>query len=310
MKSGQNLKNKVFLVTGGTGFIGSHACNKLIEHGAIVHSISRKKKENDKVHWSQGDLSNMEFVRDLFQKTKPDVVIHLASEVTGKREMEYVIPTLSGNLISAVNLMICATEHKCERIILAGSLEEPDKETTAPIPSSPYAAAKWASSAYARMFYNLYNTPVVLARLFMVYGPGQKDLKKFIPYISLSISNNEIPKLANGAREVDWIYVDDIVEGLLAMAIKPGIESQTIDLGTGNLYTTGHVAEKLCEISQKAIKPDFGAIPERPMEQVKKANIEETNKILDWEPKVSLHEGLAKTYWWYNTEFESGNIKL
>lgn len=304
-----DYKDKIFLVTGGSGFIGTHTCKKLIGYGAVVHSVSRQNRAGDnRINWWLGDLADIKFVCELFQKIRPDFIIHLASEVTGRREIEYVIPTLNGNLISAVNLLICTTEYKSTRLVLAGSLEEADETISTPTPCSPYAAAKWASSAYARMFYELYDTPVVIARLFMVYGPMQKDLRKFIPYISLSLIRKDIPQLANGSREVDWIYIDDAVNGLLTMVTTPGIENQTIDLGTGILHTTGHVAKQLCKISQQNIIPNFGSIPERKMEQIKKANISKSLTLLNWQAKVKLDDGLRKTYEWYKEQCVIGNI--
>ena len=142
----------------------------------------------------------------------------------------------------------------------------------------------------------------------MVYGPNQKDLKKFIPYISLSIINNKIPQLAGGSRKVDWIYVEDVVNGLLAMTTTPNIENQTIDLGTGVLHSTGYVAKQLCEINDKNIAPNFGSVAERPMEQIKKADIEKSLKLLNWQANIKLDDGLRKTFKWYKEEFASGNI--
>jgi len=302
--------NKKVLVTGGSGFIGSLACEALIKLGAEVHSVSRQSMDsNNGVRWWQGDLVDYEWVRNLFNNVGPDIVIHLASEVTGKREIEFVLPTMNGNMVSAINLMICATELNCERIILAGSLEEPDCSDPDPIPSSPYAAAKWASSAYARMFFNLYKTPVVIARLFMVYGPHQKDILKLIPYVALSVLNNNVPKLANGKRPVDWIYVDDIVDGLLLMGLAKNIDGQTLELGSGELTTTGEVANLLCELGQVELRPEFGSIAERAMEQIRVAAINNTSEKIGWQPKVSLQKGLSNTLLFYKQQLDSGQIK-
>lgn len=83
------------------------------------------------------------------------------------------------------------------------------------------------------MFHALYKVPVTLARLFMVYGPGQKDLKKLVPYVILARLQGEDVKLSSGTRPVDWVYVDDVVEGLVRMSRQAGVAGQRIDLGTG-----------------------------------------------------------------------------
>jgi len=129
--------------------------------------------------------------------------------------------------MTAFNLLIAGAENSAGRMVLAGSFEEPDEVDTAPC--SPYAAAKWAASGYARMFHALYQVPVVVAKIFMVYGPGQLDYTKLIPYVTLSLLRGEAPMLSSGARLVDWIYVDDVVDGLIGCAQAPGIEGRTVN---------------------------------------------------------------------------------
>jgi UDP-glucose 4-epimerase len=183
------LGGRKVLVTGAGGFIGSHLCRTLLQHGAEVHGISRRTPVNSEgeMHWWQGDLADMSTIRNLLTAIKPDIIFHLASHVAGSRDLKLILPTFESNLVSTVNLLTVASEIGCHRIILTGSLEEPESDCVDTIPCSPYAAAKWASSSYARMFHALYRTPVVLTRLFMVYGPGQKDLSKLVPYVTLSV---------------------------------------------------------------------------------------------------------------------------
>lgn len=298
------------LVTGASGFIGSHVCRQLIQSGADLHAVSRQPRSaaDDAIRWHHADLSSHEAVRDLFTVVKPDIVFHLASEVTGSRDMKIVLPTFRANLMSTVNILLAAAEQRCRRVVLAGSLEEPEGDGQRMIPSSPYAAAKSAAGAYARMFHALYDTPVVTARIFMVYGPGQQDLRKLVPYVSLALLRGEIPRLSSGLRPVDWIYVGDIVDGLLAMGIAPGITGATLDLGSGALVTTRQVVEMICDILRTELQPDFGAIPDRPMERVISATVDGTRKLLGWQPSVSLRTGLEQTVDWYRRRLKAGEI--
>ncbi len=298
------------LVTGASGFIGSHLCRQLLQSGADLHAVSRRPRSgtNDAIQWHHADLSTHEAVLDLFKEVKPDIVFHLASEVTGSRDMKIVLPTFRANLMSTVNILLAAAEQRCRRVVLAGSLEEPEGDGQRMIPSSPYAAAKSAAGAYARMFHALYDTPVVTARIFMVYGPGQQDLRKLVPYVTLALLRGETPKLSSGLRPVDWIYVGDIVDGLLAMGIAPGITGTTLDLGSGTLMTTRQVVEMLCDILRTEIRPDFGAIPDRPMERIIGASVEDTRRMLGWQPSISLRTGLERTVDWYRQRLELGEI--
>lgn len=266
-----------------------------------MHAVSRNKynSSDTRLHWWQGDLSDVHVVRSILTAVRPETIFHLASHVAGARDLDLVLSMMNSNLCAAVNILSLATEMGCRRIILTGSLEEPESSDSESVPSSPYAAAKSACSAYARMFYALYKTPVVIARLFMVYGPGQKDLSKLVPYVALSLLQGNSPKLASGQRHVDWIYVEDVVEGLLAMADSPNIEGKTIDLGSGTLVPIRAVVEQMVNLIDPRIQPLFGVLPDRPMEQVRVADTARTFESIYWRPRTSLEKGLAHTIDWY-----------
>jgi nucleoside-diphosphate-sugar epimerase len=293
------------LVTGASGFIGSQLCRRLRCTDAQIHAVSRTRSctVDDNMRWWQCDLSEAACVRRLLKEIKPDIIFHLAGEVAGSRGLEYVVPAFRNNLLSTVNLLVTLSEIGCRRFILAGSLEEPDRSSSDITPCSPYAAAKFASSAYARMFHNLYRFPAVVARIFMVYGPAQRDLRKLIPYVIFSSLHGESPRLSSGARLVDWIYVGDVVEALLLMGKAPGIEGLTIDVGSGDLVSIRTVVELLVNMSNSGVSPAFGALPERPMEQIRAADSAKSASILRWKPQVSLRDGLQATLAWYTEHF-------
>jgi len=290
------------LVTGASGFIGRHLCRGLVEKNFEVHGVARheQKDKNNGIFWHRADLTVLSEVEGVMNSVRPGLIFHLASEVTGNRKLEYVVPTFQGNLASTVYLMTKAAGFGCERFIVTGSVEEPDPGAPA-VPSSPYAAAKWSASSYARMFWELYRFPVSIARLFMVYGPAQRDISKLVPYVILSLLRNEAPRLSSGQRAVDWIYVEDVVDGLISMAGAPGIEGQTVELGSGNLVTIREVVEKITRLIHSPVKPLFGALPERPMEQVRVADVEDSYRKIAWKPKTSLTSGLQQTIDWYSS---------
>jgi nucleoside-diphosphate-sugar epimerase len=158
---------------------------------------------------------------------------------------------------------------------------------------------KWASSAYARMFHALYRLPVVILRVFMVYGPAQRDMRKLMPYVVLSLLKGDVPKLTSGQRPVDWIYVDDVVEALLASGLAGHVEGETIDIGSGKLETVKTVVEQLVRLIGSDVAPAFGASPDRPLEQVRVADTKLAEELLGWTPQVPLDEGLKRTVAWY-----------
>ncbi len=303
-----SILGKKVIVTGASGFIGSHLCKKLLEYDCEIYGISRSEQSEENIHWITGNLSELEFVEDTLNTIKPDTIFHLASFVLGSRDIKVVIPTFESNLVSTLNILRTATEMHCRRIVLSGSLEESINNSKKIIPQAPYAAAKIAASAYARMFHALYETPIVIAKLFMVYGPNQQDLKKLIPYTILSLLEGKQPKFSSGVRLVDWIYVKDVVDGLIAVAREDGVVGKTIDIGSGALVPIRDVITKIYKLMEIDLSPEFGAMEDRPMEKEIIADVKKTFDYLKWKPKVNLEDGLKETIEWYTQYFINQNV--
>jgi nucleoside-diphosphate-sugar epimerase len=284
------------LVTGARGFLGSALCRALVRRQAVVFGLSRRDANTDQlgISWLRADLSVPGTSERVLLEVRPDIVFHLTSHGVGSPELANVLPTFRDDLLPTVEILEAATRAGVRRIVMASSLEEPVPGTSEITPSTPYAAAKWAAGAYARMFRQLYGTSVVLTRPYMTYGPGQAP-HKLIPYTILSLLRDEVPKLASGRREVDWIYVEDVIEGLLAAAVCADTDGATIDLGSGTLVPIRDVVQLLVEMVGSQIEPEFGAIPDRQVEKVRAADLAAACRILGWKPKTSLEAGLRKT---------------
>lgn len=299
-------------MTGASGYIGPHLCRRLLKIGADVFAVSRTRPsiDNKRLQWYQVDLSDFKAAQKLLMNIKPDVIFHLAGHAAGGREIGLVLPTYHSNVTTTVNLLIAASEFGSRRIILPGSLEEPEAGTGDVVPSSPYAAGKWAASAYARMFHELYKTPIVILRLFMTYGPGRQSPGKLLPYVITSLLKGETPKLSSGERRIDWIYIDDVVDGLIAAAEAPDVEGSTIDLGSGVLVSIRDIVQQFVKMIDPKLNPLFGDIPERPMEQVRVANVNETYSRIAWRPSVPLNKGLEYTVSWYREQLRGAREAL
>ena len=247
-------------------------------------------------------MIEFEAARSLVRAIRPDTTFHLASLATGSRSLEMVLPVFQHNFVTALNLLMATAENSAGRIVLAGSFEEPDEINSAPC--SPYAAAKWSASGYARMFHALYQIPVVIAKIFMVYGPGQLDHTKLIPYVTLSLLRGEAPKLTSGARLIDWIYVDDVVDGLIECAKILGINGRTVELGSGEMHSIRDIVQQLSDLMACPVEPQFGALADRPLERIKKADIADSYRLIGWQPSTSLRAGLTRTIEWYKNQAE------
>lgn len=290
------------LVTGASGFIGGHLCRYLANQNHRVIGAYRTHPGDlpAGIIPAKIDLNDPALVHELIAREKPDVIYHLASCVTGSRDRQFVRPTFEANLASTVYLMEAAAGQSCRKFILTGSLEEPDHVQAAP--SSPYAAAKAAATAYARMFHALYQFPAVIARVFMVYGPDQKDKKKLVPYVIDSLLDGQPPRMSSGTRLVDWIYVNDVVEGLVRLAEADGVDGKTVDIGTGILTSVREVVERIAHHLKAGAMLNFDPAADRPMEQVRAADADATEKLTGWKARHTLDEGLLATIRWHQTQ--------
>jgi nucleoside-diphosphate-sugar epimerase len=300
-----SLSGRRLLVTGASGFIGARLCRRAADAGAVVHALSRgAQPDADGVRWERGDLTDEAVARDLVRRVQPDLVLHLASEVTGSRDLQFVLPMLRANLLAAVNLMVACAEAGRPRVVLAGSMEEPDMGDADAVAQSPYAVAKWSQLAYARHFHALHDLPVVHLRVFMVYGPGQLDVRKLVPYVTVSLLRGEAPKLTSGARAVDWIYVDDVVDAFLRAGVVPGAEGRSLDVGSGELVTARALVERLHELVGGDVEPAFGAIADRQLERVRAADPALAEEAIGWRPQTRLDDGLARTVEFYRSNLD------
>jgi UDP-glucose 4-epimerase len=291
------------LVTGASGFLGSHLCGRLLDGGAEVHATSRARRTSGhpRLRWWQCGLTEFGPVHELLREIRPEIVFHLAGQVTAAPDLGLVLPTFYSLLESTVNALAAATAVGCRRLVIIGSLTEPGPGPLEPVPSSPYAAAKWAANAYARMFHGLYRTPVVILRPFMTYGPGQHR-GKVIPHVILSLLQESPPRLSSGRWQADWVYVGDVIDGFLRAASQPGVDGCTVDLGSGVLTPTREVVEKLVTLINPRVEPSFGALSDRPAERVHVADTGYAKELLGWEPRTSLDQGLANTVRWYHDQ--------
>ena len=285
------------LVTGASGFLGLHLCRTLLENGGEVHALSRSepKISDTRLRWHKVDLTDAKATRKVITTIDAGLVYHLCSYAQGERDRALVLPTFRGELETTINVLLSVADTNCRRVVTAGSLEEPSPSE---VPSSPYAAAKNASRAYAKMFHQLYQLPVVMTRIFMAYGPGQ-SAKKLIAHSVVSMLRGAPLRIASPGRKVDWIYVEDVVRGLLAAASAPGLEGKSVDLGSGALTQIRDVVGRI----QRLIKPDarveFGAFPARASELVRCADASATYSLTGWRPTISLDEGLTRTVDFY-----------
>ncbi|HET9229975.1 MAG TPA: NAD-dependent epimerase/dehydratase family protein [Vitreimonas sp.] len=297
--SANELAGRSALVTGAAGFIGANLCLALKAAGARVIATSRAPPEGD--GWRKLDLADPAAVEALVAEARPDFMFHLAAYVTGARGLEHVLPALQANCVNAVNVMTAAAKLPSVRVVLANSLEEPTEEEAGAAPVSPYAAAKLASTGYARMFHALYGLHVVPARIGMVYGPRQSDMVKLVPYTIRCLIEGEIPRFSSGVRLCDWIYVEDVADALIATALSDQAAGEVVDVATGTMTSVGDVVREIHALMD-APAPKFGDAGDRPLERTYRTDVARTRSLTGWRAAIDVREGLRRTVEWYRKE--------
>jgi UDP-glucose 4-epimerase len=287
------------LVTGATGLIGRNVLAAL-DDGWRVYATSRAEQPSgDRVTWVRADLAEIGAAHELVREVEPDAVVHLAGAVRGDRTLDAVAPTLMANLVASVALFEALARRKVQRVVVSGSLlEEPTAPTPFAVPPSPYGASRWSSSAYARMFHALFGLPAVILRPSYAYGPGQEETK-LLPYAITSLLRGERPELTSGERRVDFVFAEDVGRAYVLAVTAPGVEGATIDIGSGELTRVRDAIDVAAAFVGDAVRPEYGARPERPLEQEIEVDASVAEKLLGWRATTSLADGLRRTVEWY-----------
>ena len=300
--SNEFWQGKRALITGGSGFLGTHLCARIRQAGGDVYATSRARQwPQGGMTWLKTDFADLKSARDVLAAVKPDIVYHLAGSVGAAPDLKLVLSTYHSLLTSTVNVLMAATEVGCARVILPGSFTEPLPDEAAPVPQSPYAAAKWASSAYGRMFHARFGTPTVILRTFMTYGPAQ-HASKLIPSVARALLAGERPRLSSGRNKADWVFISDVIDAFMLAASVPGIEGMSIDVGSGALVSMRTLVERLVKAVGANIEPMFGALPDRPGENQIAADTSVAERHLGWKAATSLESGLRQTAEWHRAQ--------
>jgi UDP-glucose 4-epimerase len=296
---GNRFAKRKVLVTGATGFVGRHLCDALTSLSAQVYGLDVAKGVEPNLHRLLiTDLKDAAVALQVVSEIRPDLIYHLAGLVTAGQDANLVIPMLQNNLVGTVNLLSVALSVSCQRVVVAGSSEEIGSTYTDGVPTSPYGAAKAASTMYAKMFHRLYDLPVVVVRPFMTFGPRQNPTK-LVPYVIASLLRNEPPRLNSGKRVVDVLYIMDLVRGFLKVGITPSIEGKVIDLGTGKGILLENLVDVIVKLTGSAAYPMVEEEAERVEEYPQIADLKQTQQMIDWKPLWSLEQGLIETIDWH-----------
>jgi nucleoside-diphosphate-sugar epimerase len=299
------------LVTGATGFIGSHLAERLVGEGAEV-TLAVEPGANqanivntlDKVRVYEVDLREGQMVRQLVRECQPSKVYHLAAVGVTEPDIDQTL-TVQVNVIGTLNLLEALRETGCDCFVNTGTCYEyghntpPMREDQMVDPINAYAASKSAAWLFCNMYHRTRGHPIVTVRPFTVYGPRQSE-RALIPRTILSTLRGEDFEMTGGEQTRDFTYVDDVVEGYVRASLSKKAIGQTINLGTGEEHAIRDVVLKVLELMGSPVKPLIGVLPYRPGEIWRLyADSNKARELLGWQPQVGLEEGLRRTIKWY-----------
>ncbi len=285
------------LVTGATGFIGKHLVNQLRDRGALIYAGTSPTTESHcSPHTLTFDVRDAEAVHAAVDQADPDVVFHLAAVGVTNPAID-PLEALRINAGGTVNLLEALRGRNVQRVVLVGTSHEYGARQTRERldPYSPYAASKVASWAYGRMYWRAYGLPTVTVRPFQVYGPGQPE-KALIPSaIKAALSGEDFP-MTTGEQELDFVYAEDVIAGMVAAAGAPDIAGHSFDIGTGAGHTVRSVVDQIWQLTDAVGDVLAGTLPSRPGEPTRLvADAERTARLTGWRAHTSLKEGLCRT---------------
>lgn len=308
------VTGKVSLVTGGAGFIGSHIAAALGARDGrvrVADNLSTGYRHNldavPNVEFLEGDLADPAFAARAVEGV--DVVYHQAAIPSVPRSVNDPATSHRANVDASLNVLLAARDAGVRRVVYAGSSSAygdtpllPKREDMPPNPRSPYALQKLVAEQYCTLFTRLYGLETVTIRYFNVFGPRQDPTSAYSGVISQfakALTEGRAPTIyGDGGQTRDFTYIDNVVDGVLRAADSPEASGEVINVATGGRISLLELFEAMKRLTGAAVDPVFAEGRAGDVRD-SQADIAKARRLLDYEPRVSFDEGLARTIAWY-----------
>jgi UDP-glucose 4-epimerase len=297
-----------FLVTGGAGFLGSALANRLVAEGHAVYVLDDLSDGNaarldQRVTFTQGDVDNVPLLWSQLQKV--NCVYHLAARVSVPQSVLYPREYARVNVGGTVALMEAMRDTGVGRVVFTSSgavygnqPRQPVREDNPPHPDSPYAVSKWAAEQYIHTIGELWGLETVALRIFNAYGPRQSLPTSHAPviprFLQQALTGGSLIVFGDGRQTRDYVYVDDVVEALVAAATAPGINRAVLNIGRGSETSVSELIDHIQRAVGRRVNvitnsQKSGGVPRLA------ADISRARELLGFRPRVGLAEGLRLT---------------
>lgn len=305
----------MYLVTGGSGFIGSNIAHELVKRGEkvrIVDNFSTGRRRNISDFLDEVDLMEVD-IRDLGDMRRAvrgvDFILHQAALPSVPRSINDPIESNETNVNGTLNLLIAAKDAGVKRLVYATSSSVygdmpvlPKCEDMMPCPLSPYAVGKLTGEHYCKVFYNVHGLETVSLRYFNVFGSGQDPASQYsaaIPkFISAMLEGRPITIYGDGEQSRDFTHVQNVVNANLLACEAPDVAGAVINIACGEAASVNELIS--------AIERELNIEAERIYQESRPgdvlhscADITRAREMLGYEPTVSFGEGLKKTVEWF-----------
>lgn len=311
-----DLRDHRFAVSGASGFIGRHLVSLLHERGAQVVMLRRPGSPTAPFTRARShviDFTDAKACAAALRRLKPTHIVHLAGFANSDRSTESIARSLDVNLNASMKLILGAMDAVPDtRVVVSGTLETSSPWQDVTEVGSPYGISKAMLEILAGGLQRLYGANVVNARIGMVYGPDDPNDHRLVPSVINAFLRHEAPVLSSGRRRCDWVYVGDVAEALLHAAAMRRVQHPSIDIGSGKLTSIRRVVELIRAHMGVSVEPVYSDELDRPNEQERAADVEQTFRLTGWRARTSLTEGLVRTIAWHKRTWveESGAAAL
>jgi len=301
------------VITGGSGFVGSYLCEKLINDGhkiIVIDNLLTGSRENINDLLDNENFSFIEHdVQDHIEiEDKVDYVLHFASAASPKAYTEHPVNTLKAGSVGTINTLGLAKKHSAEYLLASTSevygdpLISPQNEeywgnVNPNGERSMYDEAKRFAEAAVATYSRSYGLKTKIVRIFNTYGPRMQlnDGRVVTNFIVQALRNENITIYGDGTQTRSFSYVEDTVAGIISL--MNSTEYDVFNIGNPNEMTVGKLAEKIIKLTDSTSEIKYLELPNDDPKQ-RKPDITKAKTKLNWEPKVNLDEGLAKTITW------------
>ena len=317
-----NWSGKRVLVTGAGGFIGSHLTERLVELGASTRALVHynalgtwgwldQSAARDQIEVIAGDVCDRDSVHQAMRNV--EIVFHLAALIAIPYSYHAPASYIRTNIEGTLNILQCARELGVERVVHTSTSEVYGTARYVPIDEehslrgqSPYSASKIGADKIVEAFHLSFNLPVVTLRPFNTFGPRQ-SARAVIPTIITQALCGETVRLGNLRPTRDLNFVANTVDGFVLAATASEAVGQTINLGSGREISISDLAQLIARLIGEPIQLESEVERLRPdgseVERLLADNML-ARRILDWNPKISLDEGLQRTIDWVRQHLE------